>query len=988
MESADPITKAKLFASHEAGEWIPIGLGVVSIVKEPLPTSSVDGSIDGGCDPGVSIRGGGKRGKATDEEASTKLAARLQMFSTDNPNDLLLSSCVSLDDIYTIQDETILVWYDESVSNDLACSFDNKEGCDLIYRQIKSYQQSERLRRVQDERVPALADRFLVHPHNLAGILDAAQSQNKRFGLYVREDPQYFTKLAQLFHISREKEETTSMELIAHIVLALFQSPYNTEGKIVAQLVENERIDDCIDIVQYGLGRRDKESGFVSFEERRATFHDPCHLPESMLPRIHVLYSCGYLRDLIPLSLEPADAASYSLLSTFTLRFTMTLMTDIVASPTILPNAFRAAVDAVRLDSPAVDPASIHPGKVAHLFELAAFIGDVAKTVKNAMIGIDTRTEIFSSLVRVGVLPFLTTVLECALRYYEGALTYPPAQQWAVKPPRAVQLVCDTLYSCAAHFPECIEDLVAEANAVPGRCLLQLLLRTITVVRSSAEAQSVVDVVQCCGVGVPLTLAMFGDNAQLEARRHEVMRFWIEGNVVDRPPLFYLAVHLAQLLEQAAGVTVATLPLRGGTNGVRLPFTAGALQLSLVQERQVVYGLRVIAVIISKADSSRCNSLLELLTLSKLMPALATTLVSPQRRMANLQSSVTSFLATVLNRRDARLVTLATGDLTPSLLHTALLLYLQCGHRDNLLSSSLAHLIAAVCEGVHREKLQGTFSMNSGGSFGPSPFVTILRSDDSISKTEQTFPASVPPARPFEAVASGILSQFGEHLAKKVPVLYERLQKALEETPEQAQLAEAESSSLTSSVERSGISGFADFDAAAIDFGLESPLGTPIVDGGSEARLRGLIHTTSTTSDEDNEAEDDPLASLSSIDDDSDNEEREASVPPPAQTLAYLPSAADFSPGATAASSAAEQRSGDTTCVPSSAVPTSLASFAVTTLDCADPPSGRNSLLEDEESRLPRRASLKRGRSDCDKLNDNEEEESEARRVHVEESAA
>ncbi|KAG5496039.1 hypothetical protein JIQ42_02925 [Leishmania sp. Namibia] len=988
MERANPITKAKLYAAQETGQWIEIGSGVVSIVKEHLPTSFVDGSVGTAGAAGVSAGGGGKRGKAIDEEAGTKLTARLQIYSIDNPDDLLLSSCISLEDIYTIEDEAVLQWHDDAVSSDIACSFSTKEGCDFIYHQIKSYQQSEQLRRVQNERLPLLADKFLVHPHNLAGILDAVQSQNKRFGLYVREDPEYFTKLSQLFYASREKRDAASMESIARIVLGLLQSPYNSEGKIVAQLVETERIDDCIDIVQYGLGRRDKESGFVSFEERRATFHNPCNLSGDMLQRIHVLYSCGYLRDLIPLHLEPADAPSLSLLSTYMIRFTMNLLNEIVVSPSTLPDAFRATVEGVRLGSSAADPASIDASKVAHLFQLAAFVGDLAKTVKGAMISIDARAEIFSSLVRSGLLPFLTAVLECALRCYDSALAHSSAQQWTVKPTRAVQLVCDTLYSCASHFPECVEDLVAEANADPDRCLLQLLLRAITLVRSGAEAQSVVDAAQCCSVGVPLTLAMFGDNTQLEARRREVLRFWIEGNAGARPPLFYLAVHLVQLLEQAARVTAAAAaPLSGGSNGVCLPLTGGALQLSPAQERQIVYGLRVVGVVVSQVDSSQCNSLRELLTLSKLMPALATTLVSPQRRLANLQSSVTSFLAAVLDRRDARLMALATDDPAPSLLHMALLLYLQCSHRDNVLSASLAHLVTTVCDGVHREKLQGNSSIINGHSLGPRPFVTILRGDDSISKTEQTSPTSALPTRPFEAVASVILSQFGERLAKKVPVLYERLQKALEETPEQAQLAEAETSSLASSVERSAMSGFADFDAAAIDFGLEPPLGTPILEGGAEPRLHGLIHSAATTSDEDDENGDDPLASLSSIDEDAD-EEGPRSMPPPVQTLTSSPSAANSPPGAASASTAADQSSGGIAGVVSPAAPSSLGSPAVAAMECVDPPSGRGSLLEDEENRLPRRLSIKRSRSDSDKLDDDEEEDAESKRVRAEESAA
>ncbi|KPA74561.1 hypothetical protein ABB37_09201 [Leptomonas pyrrhocoris] len=991
MESAEPLTKAKLFASHESGQWTEIGLGVVSIVTETLPANAAEGAP---------LSTGGKRGKASDEESDTRLAARLQMFSLDSSNDLLLSSYVSLDDIYTIQGDTILMWYDEAVSNDIACSFNSKDGCDLIYKEIKAFQQAERLRRVQDERLPTIADKFLVHPRNLATILDAAETQNKRFGLYVRGDASYFIKLAQLFHSSRKTNDTATMELVAKIVLALLQSPYSTEGRIIAQFVENEYIDDCIDIVQYGLGRRDRASGFVSFEERRATFHDPCHLPEAMKSRIHVLYSCGFLKDLIPLSLEPADAASYSLLSTFTLRFTMSMLTELCTSPTILPNAFQQAVEGVRLDSPSADPAAIEPSKVAHVFELAAFVSEIAKTVKNAMIGVDMRTEIFSSLVHVGLLPFLTVVMECALRYYDPPASY-PVQQWVVQPSRAIQLVCDTLYSCATHFPECVEDLVAESNAAPNRCLLQMLLRAITVARTSAEAQSVVDAVQCCGVGVSLTLAMFGDNAQLEARRHEVLRYWIEGNVVDRPPLFHLASHLVSLLMEAAQFS-GGCSSSGPSGGA-----GGPSQLSGVTERQTVYGLRLITAIVSKIDTTRCNSFLEVMTLSKLLPALAGTLERPMRLLANLQSSVTSFIAAVLERRDARLVSLVTAPSAPSasspnspnLLHSALRLFLQCSHRDNILSSSLAHLLSDVCDGVHREKLYGGSTLSSTGSLGPSPFVTLLRGEDSMSKTEQNAPPTAASAKPFESVAAAVLAQFGEQLAVASPVLYDQLQKALEETPEQAQQAEMETSSIASSMERSTMSSFADFDTAAIDFGLEPPLRTPALDAVTEERLNSLARSL-TASDDD----EDPLADLSSIEAESDDNEEGAEETATADATeasggltADTPAAADAGaepvlPASSTHSPRVPTANGTPHISSPSLSPSLTAALIspspspVAGLESIDPPSGRGSLLEDEENRLPRRLSVKRGRSDTDKAEN--EEEAESKRMRAEGSAA
>lgn len=1040
MESSDPLTKARLFASREPEQWTEIGLGVVSIVTETLPANLADGGH---------LTSGGKRGKASDEEVSTKLAARLQMFSLDSPSELLLSSYISLDDIYTIQSDTILLWYDEAVGNDIACSFNSKDGCDAIYGQIKAFQQAERLRRVQDERLPIIADKFLVHPRNLPAILDAAEAQNKRLGLYVKDDATYFRKLVQLFHASQGAGDTATMELVSKIVLALLQPPYSSDGKIVSQFVEEAYVDDCIDILQYALGRRDKASGFVSFAERRATFHDPCGLPDDLKSRIHVLYSCGFLKDLIPLVLEPADMGCGSLLSSFALRYTMGMLTEVCTSPTILPPAFTQAVEGVQLDTPASDPAAIEPSKVAHIFELAAFVGEIAKTVKNAMIGIDMRTEIFSSLVHAGLLPFLTAVLECALRYYVPPASY-PTQQWAVQPPRAVQLVCDTLYGCATHFPECIEDLVAESSATPHRCLLQLLLHATTVVRTSAEAQSIVDAVQCCGVGVPLTVAMFGDNAQLEARRHEVLRYWIEGNVVDRPPLFHLASYLVSALtgsgaSGSGGATTAAssdqqlisecCATHNITNSSRNPGVgcSSALQLSVVTERQVVYGLRFITAIVSKIDATRCNSFVEVMTLSKLIPALATTLEQPLRRLANLQSSVTSFIAAVLERREIRLVPLVASSNSLNLLHAALQLFLQCGHRDNILSSSLGHLLCAVCDGVHREKVSNISSscvvpFSGSGSLGPSPFVTMVPNEDSLSKAEQNTTTADTPVRVFESVAAAVLAQFGERLAVAAPVLHRRLLKALEETPDQAQQSERETSSIASSMERSAMPSFADFDAAAIDFGLEPPLRTPSLDAVTEERLSSLTRSL-TASDED----EDPLADLSSINADSDYEECEEETATTTGSAEALGSGSatgltDALPGGAAtgagrngsgggggAATSAVVHVGAATSAPPlsstssppalrghtsngtthssplspSVSPLSPNSVPVAAVESIDPPSGRGSLLEDEENRLPRRLSVKRSRTDTDKLeNEEEEDEAEVKRMKAEESAA
>lgn len=937
-DNAEPLTKAKLFASNDSGEWTEIGLGVVSVIQESVPSGASNGSI-----------GGGKVGRAGERDGlNSTFVARLQMVSLESGSDLLLSSLVSVDDIYTVQGETILLWYDDGVGSEIACSFNNKEGCEYIFGLIKDYQRTERVRRLQSERIPtAMAvDRFVVQPRNLATILEAAESENKRFGIYVRDDAQYFTKLVHLFQASREKGDTETMATIARISLALLQPPFISDGKIISQFVENDRIDDCIDIVQYGIGRRDVATGFVSFEERRATFRNPCQLPAEMLSRIHVLYSCSFLKDLIPLSLDAVDPSSFSLFSTFTQRFIVDLMQDICRSATILPDAFQAAIDGVQLDSADAAVTAVEASKVAHLMELGGFVNEMSKVLKTGAYGFDMPTEIFSRLTQCGLLPFLSTVMTWGLRLYEPPADY-DVSSWTVQPCRSIQQACDTLCHCIIRNPQCLQNLLAEATAAPQTCLLHLLLQAATVVKTAAEMESLMDVVEWCGVGASPISTLLRENPKDEVRRQEVLRFWIEGGSGAAPsPLLYVANHLTRLIEAPSAAAATTFP--------------GVLQLSQVQELQLAYCLKVLCFIAKKVDKSSCDSFVDVFTKSKLLPALVSTLQSPQRRMANVQSSVISLIADVLSRQDSLLARLVTFE--PSNLWLASMqLFLQCCHRDNILTASLGHLLVEVCDGVHRERLvaHGTSAAR------PSPFITILHGDDSIDKVCAT-DGSTEGSHLYEALASSLVEAHGAELKTAAPSLLERLQNALQETPEQAQQVEVETSSMASSMERSSLSNFTDFDTAAIDFGFEPQTHLPVADAflDSRASLQSSSHSTSLSTasdhyddDDDDEEENDSLADLSSID--SDNGDEEAVVRSAAKEIAlHRPSLA------TAAVTAAETSSAES----------------------ADLHNGHSSLLEDEENCVLGMTSVKRSRDDAENMIN--EEETEPKRLKSQEAAA
>lgn len=816
----EPLTKAKLFtATADDGSWTEMGIGVVSVsVTHAMSSDGGEGTAQALEESLPSATGGsGKRGKATEPTAPhTRRSAKLEMVALEDASDVLLSTPLTLEDIYLVQHETILVWSDPQLGRDMACSFNTKEGCDKIMGEIHSFQRTERAAlagSLQNERMDSVSssDRWSVAATHLPAILDAALTNTQRFGIYVRDHDSYFRQLSVLFETSKANGDAKSMELIGSITLALLRSPYNTEGRIIAQFVENSIIDKCIDIVQYALGRRDAASGFISFEERRATFRNPCQFNEALQSRIHVLYSCGFLKDLLPLSLEDGDTLSTSLLSTFLLRFKYTLMEEVCRSDTILPDAFhRAETD----------------GITSELYELAAFATDMTRTVKTAVMPLDAKEDLFALLIHTGVLAFLTVVLRRALADYGSSqLKDAPASPSAgttdsqsrqpIAAGKAIQMACDTICNCIAMLPASREQLVEEATTTPKQCTLTLLMQAMTVVRTSAELQAVLDAVLSCGVGVLLTQAFLTSTVALTKKR-DILNFWVNGSGMEKPALFHVAANVAGVLRRRSQRSNSSTSVLHATS-------AGE---DRAEELQVVYALRMLEALIDEMDDTQCGSLAELLSLSKLVPAMASIIRLSGRRHANVQSSVVALLASFISNGDTRLFRLLcespsdekSSGAAESLLRTCMLRYLECCVRDNILTSSTGHFFSLLCEGVHREKANSAGGGGGGPAFGAaaSPYVSILHNEDSTTKVEASLGASAV----YQESVSELLQSYGEQLKLRAPILAERMQSALQETPEEAQMAEVETSSIASTLERPN-SGLSEFDAMAIEFGID-----------------------------------------------------------------------------------------------------------------------------------------------------------------------
>ncbi|CCW65545.1 unnamed protein product [Phytomonas sp. EM1] len=564
----------------------------------------------------------------------------------------------------------------------------------------------------------------------------------------------------------------------------------------MGQFVDSDVIEDCIDVVQYAIGRRDKASGFISFEERRATFKNPCQLPENILFRVHIIFATSYLKDLVPLSLDEGDAMSTSLLNTLLLRFKYTLMEDVCRGQDLLPRAFREAVAA---------------GTSESLYSLADFVFDTSKTIKNSMITLDSKEELYALFVQGGFFTFANALLNHAIKSYEvrdpgtvaATVCVLKDGDEVVAAETAIQATCETINHCVRFLSGSRENLLTESAMNPQRSTLSLLMKLITVVRKVATLQAVYDAILGAAVGlrsllIPVTPAE-------RAQRSDVVRFWVEGSGVEKPPLFLVASSLAQLLSLWA--TTTTIP-----------------SLPKQEETRALYHLRVLQVVAEEMEGRHGGSFTELLVLSQLIPGLAALLGRSSRWCMNLQSSAVSFLAALLNTGCVRLLHLLTGK--DGLIEACMRLFLECAQRNNVLSASLGRLFFDLCTLVHLGKRQSTELVTPKTSFAVALLEDGLDSRIGSSATDADLsrqPTEHENIHLCQETALILLRSYGDQLAMKSPYIAENLRHVLEETPEEAQQADTEASTIASTVERMPATALSEYDALAVDFALEIP---------------------------------------------------------------------------------------------------------------------------------------------------------------------
>ncbi|KAJ4768090.1 Serine/threonine-protein phosphatase 4 regulatory subunit 3 [Rhynchospora pubera] len=256
----------------------------------------------------------------------------------EDDNETLLAHCISPDDIYRRQEDTIISWRDPELATELALSFQEATGCSYIWDNIGGIQRNMHFNNLGGLEVgsrPAMetlepsrilqsnegsfrsvsSDLRELPPVDLSSlplllktILECSITDQMRVAELIAQDSDFFPKLVDLFRLSEDLENIDGLHMIYRLVrgIILLNNP-----SIFDRMFSDDFIMDIIGALEYDP-EVPKAQNHRSFLKEHVVFKEAIPIKNnSVLTKIHQSYRVGYIKDVIlPRALDDATIAS------------------------------------------------------------------------------------------------------------------------------------------------------------------------------------------------------------------------------------------------------------------------------------------------------------------------------------------------------------------------------------------------------------------------------------------------------------------------------------------------------------------------------------------------------------------------------------------------------------------------------------------------------------------------------------------------------
>lgn len=398
----------------------------------------------------------------------------------ENDRRTLLIHRISFEDIYQRQGEdTIITWMDAELETDIALSFQEENGCNVIWDQIQEVQKHAQ-ESMPPSDAPDAAESFLVPPSDdsiepmigphpspdfweakgislnaeelpppelrhlsrIAAVLqDASPFSRDRIAEQAMV-PNYLRRLLDIFHDLEDLEDTAGLHSMYSVVRNFIML---NDTMLLETLVNEENVMDVVGALEYDPEQTARQQ-HREFLRDKVVFREVIPITDpSVRAKIHQTYRVGYLKDVIlPKVLDDGTFATLSSLMMFN---NVEVLVALTHSATFFPDLFRR----LNIESGATTTAAD-----AEWEDHVSFLQELCGMAKHLQVS--NRNQMLHKLISLGLFRVMAAALE--------------------RPSDSLRLrAMDVLLAAAQHDPGLIRAYI-EAGSEQGR-LLEFLIKTL-----------------------------------------------------------------------------------------------------------------------------------------------------------------------------------------------------------------------------------------------------------------------------------------------------------------------------------------------------------------------------------------------------------------------------------------------------------------------------------------------------------------------------
>ncbi|KAI1266014.1 DUF625-domain-containing protein [Xylariaceae sp. FL1019] len=235
---------------------------------------------------------------------------RVVVESEDQPDRILLETRICKEDGFHKQQETLIVWTEPNNGVDMALSFQEAEGCAMIWKFINSIQQQYNPSNTQDD--SEIDDLAIDMPNpislpeaSLANLADIESSMRSLSGTQGGRDAltkyvlseRYIDKLIPIVSDAEDLESLSDLHRLCNIMKIIILL---NDTNIIEQAVSDECVIGVVGALEYDPDFPSHKANHRQWLQGGGRFREVVPIEDGqILKKIHQTYRLGYLKDVV-----------------------------------------------------------------------------------------------------------------------------------------------------------------------------------------------------------------------------------------------------------------------------------------------------------------------------------------------------------------------------------------------------------------------------------------------------------------------------------------------------------------------------------------------------------------------------------------------------------------------------------------------------------------------------------------------------------------